>query len=40
MGKITKLFALLLTGTATVMASSACIWFMYQPKEPECLKEE
>jgi AgrD protein len=23
---------------ATIIASSACLWYMYQPEEPDCLK--
>lgn len=25
---------------ASVMATSACFWSVYQPEEPECLREE
>ena len=25
---------------ATVVASSACIFYVYQPKEPECLSDK
>lgn len=25
---------------ATVVASSACIFYVYQPKEPKCLREK
>jgi cyclic lactone autoinducer peptide len=24
---------------ATTIASSACLWYMYQPEEPKCLKD-
>ena len=24
---------------ATAMATSACVWFVHQPEEPECLKD-
>jgi len=38
-----KLFALIAAMTTIVaagVASSACVWLMYQPEEPKCLKEE
>jgi len=25
---------------ATVVASSACIWYYYQPQEPKCLSDK
>jgi AgrD protein len=25
---------------ATIVASSACFWYTYQPKEPECLSDK
>lgn len=25
---------------ATMVATSACTWFVYQPKEPECLSDK
>lgn len=31
--------AALATAAATLMASSACLWFFYQPKEPDCLNK-
>jgi len=34
------LFASLLTMFATVVSASACWWYAYQAKEPECLREE
>ena len=40
MKNMTKLFAVALTVVAAVMASSACFWFIYQPEEPACLREE
>jgi cyclic lactone autoinducer peptide len=40
MKNMTKLFAVALTVVATAMASSACFWFIYQPEEPACLREE
>lgn len=38
-----KLFALVATLTtliAATVASSACIWYLYQPEEPKSLGEE
>lgn len=38
-----KLFALLAAMTTVVaaaVASSACIWIIYQPEEPKCLREK
>lgn len=32
--------AAITTVVATTMANSACLWFMYQPKEPKSLREE
>jgi AgrD protein len=32
--------AALTTIVATMVASSACIWGLYQPVEPKCLREE
>ena len=40
MKKLTSLFAVVLTVIASTVASSACIWFIYQPKEPQCLREK
>jgi AgrD protein len=40
MKNMTKLFAVVLTLVASAMASSACFWFMHQPEEPACLREE
>lgn len=28
------------TLAAALVASSACLWFSYQPEEPKCLREE
>lgn len=30
--------ASVVTIVASLVASSACLWVMYQPKEPKCLK--
>lgn len=44
MKKLNKgLLALLATVTtlvATTVATSACYWYLYQPEEPKCLREE
>lgn len=40
--KKSKLFAalsVLATFFATTVATSACFWYIYQPEEPDCLKE-
>lgn len=37
---ILALVAALTTVIASVVASSACYWCMYQPKEPKALKED
>lgn len=34
------LMAALATVFATTIATSACIFFMYQPEEPECLRDK
>jgi len=34
------LIAVVTTLVATSVASSACFWYMYQPKEPKCLREK
>lgn len=34
------LVAVVTTLVATAVASSACFWFIYQPEEPECLREK
>jgi AgrD protein len=34
------LIAVVTTLVATAVASSACVWFLYQPEEPKCLREE
>lgn len=33
-------FAAVTTVIATVAATSACIWFTHQPKEPKSLRDE
>jgi len=40
MKKLTSLFAVVLTVIAATVASSACLWFFYQPEEPKCLREK
>ena len=34
------LMAALATVFATTMATSACIFYLYQPEEPECLRDK
>lgn len=34
------LIAVVTTIAATSVASSACWWYLYQPKEPKCLREK
>lgn len=38
--KVLMLIATLTTILASTVASSACYWMMYQPEEPNCLREE
>lgn len=38
--RLLTLVAFAATVVAAVVASSACAWFCYQPKEPKCLREE
>lgn len=41
-GNLVKLFgaiSVVATFVATSVATSACLWYLYQPEEPECLKE-
>lgn len=38
--KFLALIATLTTIVATWMATSACAWFTYQPREPKCIREE
>lgn len=34
------LIATFTTMIAAMVASSACLWFSYQPEEPKCLNED
>ncbi|MCM8710258.1 cyclic lactone autoinducer peptide [Clostridium sp. SYSU_GA19001] len=38
--RLFTLFAALTTILAATVASSACVWTVYQPEEPACLREE
>ncbi|MBK1809750.1 cyclic lactone autoinducer peptide [Clostridium sp. YIM B02505] len=38
--KLFSIVAVIATMVAAMVASSACMFFTYQPKEPECLREE
>jgi cyclic lactone autoinducer peptide len=38
--KLFSLVAALATVVAATVASSACLWILYQPEEPKCLREE
>ena len=38
--KLLTLVASVATVVAAAVASSACLWYLYQPEEPKCLKEE
>jgi cyclic lactone autoinducer peptide len=38
--KLFSLVATLATVVAATVASSACVWIMYQPEEPKSLREE
>ena len=38
--KILMGIATIATIIASIMATSACFWSLYQPEEPECLKEK
>ena len=38
--RLLTLVAFISTVVATIIASSACYWFFYQPEEPKCLREE
>jgi AgrD protein len=37
--RLLAVIASLTTLVAAMVASSACVWFAYQPEEPECLRE-
>lgn len=38
--RILILTATVATAVASMVASSACLLFFYQPQEPKCLREE
>lgn len=38
--RVLMLVATFTTLLASIVASSACVWCVYQPEEPKCLKEE
>ncbi|MPQ44902.1 cyclic lactone autoinducer peptide [Clostridium tarantellae] len=38
--KLLLILATITTLIATSVATSACLWYIYQPEEPECLKDE
>lgn len=38
--RILTLVATVATVVAAMVASSACLYFIYQPIEPKCLREE
>lgn len=38
--RVLALVATVATIVATMVASSACFFFSYQPEEPKCLREE
>jgi len=38
--KLFALTAIITTFVAATVASSACMWYIYQPEEPECLREK
>jgi cyclic lactone autoinducer peptide len=40
MKKLLTFAAALFTLVAATAASSACLWGLYQPEEPKCLREE
>lgn len=37
--KILSLVSVLATVVATMVASSACMWYVYQPEEPKSLQK-
>ena len=37
--RLLVLASVLATLLASIFASSACLWSMYQPEEPKCLKD-
>lgn len=38
--KFLSLFAVFTTIIASIVASSACFWYYYQPEEPEVLRDK
>ncbi len=38
--KLLTVITAIATIFATTIASSACLWYFYQPEEPACLKDE
>lgn len=38
--KLYTLIAAFTTLVAAAVASSACLWIIYQPEEPKCLREK
>lgn len=38
--RILMSIATMATVIASVVATSACIWSLYQPEEPDCLRDE
>ena len=38
--QILAVVATIATLFATMVATSACMWFAYQPEEPKCLRDE
>ncbi|KMT23188.1 AgrD family cyclic lactone autoinducer peptide [Clostridium cylindrosporum] len=37
--KVLMAVAAIATVAASVVATSACLWYSYQPEEPKCLEE-
>lgn len=37
--KLLAFVSVIATFFATTVATSACTWYIYQPEEPECLKD-
>lgn len=38
--KILMSLAAMATFVASIVATSACVWYYYQPEEPACLSED
>lgn len=38
--RLLTVLASMTTLVAALVASSACLWYTYQPEEPKCLREE